>query len=573
MLGVTETWMNADGTVGNASVSDNVEAYAPGSPIIAWSGDDTLTGAGANDVFVFAQPIANDIIYNFNVGSDKIDLAGFANIASFGDIQGHIVENGNGDAVITIAQGETITLHDVNAAALTAADFMFNQTAFVENNGIMSVSDGAVLPLSGTVDNTGTIALNSTGDQTELQIVGDGLTLEGGGQITLSDNAANIIVGTNLGDVLANVDNTIAGVGQIGLGDGDLTLLNQAHGTIEANVAGGALIIDTGNAIENYGVLEATNGGVLRVEDSVHGGSAFIAGGTVEFGATSDVAVTFDNGASGTVYGVLMLDDPSQFTGSIAGFTGTGPASSDTIDVTGLNFDSGHFSDAYDAATGVLTLSDGTNNDLLTFVGFAGNASNFDFAADAAGTGTLITDPPATDVVTGEISLTGAAPSDQLTASVTAEGTNYSGHFDLGPVSEGNSGTTVEFDFTNDQINIASGQTITQSYDIAVADAQSPAANQNLTASVSIGGPGNDNFVFAPGIGADTIANFNPQHDSIELDHFANAQTVQELQSLVTNDGHGDAVINLGHHDSITVAGVTAPELQQIIQAGHVLLH
>ena len=101
----------------------------------------------------------------------------------------------------------------------------------------MMVSDGAVLPLCGTIDNTGTIALNSSGDHTELQIVGDGVTLEGGGQLILSDNAANIIVGTGPSDTLTNVDNTISGAGQIGSGDGTLTLVNEAHGTIEANVA------------------------------------------------------------------------------------------------------------------------------------------------------------------------------------------------------------------------------------------------------------------------------------------------------------------------------------------------
>ncbi len=108
---------------------------------------------------------------------------------------------------------------------------------------------------------------------------------------------------------------------------------------------------------------------------------------------------------------------------------------------------------------------------------------------------------------------------------------------------------------------------------MTVADAQNPAATGSQTVSVSIGGPGNDHFVFAPGIGADTITNFNPQADTIELDHFANVQTVQELQALITTDVHGDAVINLGHNDSITVAGVTAPEMAQVIQASHVLLH
>ena len=68
VLGVTETWTNANGSIGTATVADNVEAYAPGTPIFALSGNDTLTGAGGNNEYVFAQPIGNDTIYNFNAG-------------------------------------------------------------------------------------------------------------------------------------------------------------------------------------------------------------------------------------------------------------------------------------------------------------------------------------------------------------------------------------------------------------------------------------------------------------------------------------------------------------------------
>jgi len=50
-------------------------------------------------------------------------------------------------------------------------------------------------------------------------------------------------------------------------------------------------------------------------------------------------------------------------------------------------------------------------------------------------------------------------------------------------------------------------------------------------------------------------------------------QTAQELQALITTDAHGDAVINLGHNDSVTLSGVTDAQLQQVIHAGHVLLH
>ena len=85
-------------------------------------------------------------------------------------------------------------------------------------------------------------------------------------------------------------------------------------------------------------------------------------------------------------------------------------------------------------------------------------------------------------------------------------------------------------------------------------------------ASVS---PDNDTFVFRPGMGAETADNFNA-NDTIELDHFANIQSVQQLTSLITNEPHGDAVIALGHNDSITLPGVSANYLQAHL---HSLVH
>jgi hypothetical protein len=135
-------------------------------------------------------------------------------------------------------------------------------------------------------------------------------------------------------------------------------------------------------------------------------------------------------------------------------------------------------------------------------------------------------------------------------------------------LTESNGNASIEYGFTvaNDQINLAPGQTLTQSYGVSVTDAQNPNANVNQVVSVSIGGPGNDNFIFQPGIGADTIANFNPQVDTIELDHFTNIQSIQELASFITSDTHGDAVIDLGHNDSITLPGMSAAQLHTVLQ-------
>ena len=200
-------------------------------------------------------------------------------------------------------------------------------------------------------------------------------------------------------------------------------------------------------------------------------------------------------------------------------------------------------SEAGDINTGgTLTVSDGTHTASLALIGNY-TASSFAISSDGHG-GTLIADtsPPTVSSdtsteasgaggVSGTVTFADPTASNTQTASFTADGSNYVGTFSVDPVSESNGSAAVGFQFSlgNDQINLASGQTLTQSYDVSVADAQNPAENLNQTVSVSIGGPGNDNFVFRPGIGADTILNFNPQHDTIELDHFANAQTVQEL--------------------------------------------
>ena len=211
----------------NAIVVDNVEAYAPGSPIFALSGDDNLTGSSGHDLFVFSQPIGHDVIYNFDAASDQIDLIGYADFTGFGDVQAHTADDAAGNAVITLGDGQSITLHGVDAASLTADDFVFDQTPVTENAGHMVISDGAILPLSGIIDNTGTIELNSTGSETDLELIEHGITLQGHGQVILSDSAENVITGTVSDVTLTNVDNTISGAGH--LGDGLIIAGQRGH--------------------------------------------------------------------------------------------------------------------------------------------------------------------------------------------------------------------------------------------------------------------------------------------------------------------------------------------------------
>ena len=123
----------------------------------------------------------------------------------------------------------SITFDGIDARDLGATSFAFDQEPVTNNPSSMVVSDGAMLPLSGVIDNAGSIELNSTGSGTELELIQNGITLQGGGALTLSDSGDNVIAGTLPSVTLTNVDNTISGAGQIG--QGHMTLVNA--GTIE----------------------------------------------------------------------------------------------------------------------------------------------------------------------------------------------------------------------------------------------------------------------------------------------------------------------------------------------------
>ncbi|MEI9412604.1 VCBS domain-containing protein, partial [Mesorhizobium salmacidum] len=411
VLDVQMTWTNADGTLGSASIADNVEAYAPGSPIFAWSGDDVLTGSHGNDLFVFSQPIGADTVHNFDAAADQIDLIGYNGLADFADLQTHIADDAHGNAVITLGDGQSITLDGVHSSALTGSNFVFDQTPVVNNSGTMTIGDGALLPLSGIIDNSGLISLESTGGDTLLQVIQHGATLQGGGQIDLSDSAFNVISGTGPDVSLININNTISGAGQ--LGDGMLGLDNR--GTIIASGTN-ALVIDTGGSVViNSGTLEATGSGGMIVAGgiansgmlSTNGGNVVIHGevtgdgdatignlSKLEFGAASSTDVTFAQNAAGT----LELDDSFDYSGRIGGIT-----NDDKLDLNDVLFGTGTtvaYQASQDGSGGTLTVSDGAHNATLHLLGTY-DANAFKLADDGEGH-TVVTYNP-------EFTLTGVA--------------------------------------------------------------------------------------------------------------------------------------------------------------------
>jgi VCBS repeat-containing protein len=307
--------------------------------------------------------------------------------------------------------------------------------------------------------------------------------------------------------------------------------------------------------------------------DGVIGTSATIAtGATLELTAADSVSVQF-NGPTGT----LILDHSAGFTGQISNLTGTGTlSSSDQIDLKDIAFGVGT-TVAYTgtSAGGTLTVSDAQNHTAnIALVGDYTN-STFTLSSDG-GNGTTVIDPPVKqDLASGTLSFSDANPTDAHSVSVTPQngGEGYVGNFTADAVTAANGQDTVGWHFNFDAPAVT--KTATQSYDVMVTDHHTDGTNSAITqpVTVTIAGPGNDGFVFHPGVGTDVIVNATSAN-TIELDGFSSVTSHSQLASLLAeaqagqsqsmfqseNGGH-DTLINLGNHDSITLTNVHLADL------------
>ena len=142
-------------------------------------------------------------------------------------------------------------------------------TSTVNNQGVIDIAGiGTSLSLKGAINNTG--ALSVTSYNPSQLIIAANTTLTGAGQVTLNEGsyaASNQLFGSTGATTLTNLDNTISGAGQ--LGAGQLTLINQAAGVINANAASHQLVLNTGSAaVTNSGLIEATGAAGLLIQST-----------------------------------------------------------------------------------------------------------------------------------------------------------------------------------------------------------------------------------------------------------------------------------------------------------------
>jgi hypothetical protein len=252
-----------------------------------FSNSGTLNGSG---IFVNFGTVDNSGQLSsvvFNLGGTINNSGGSIRLGDGSDIVGGTLGGAAGNVLLTGA-GATATLDGSNNTGFGALTIKGTYTGDV----------GTTTNVLGTINNQGNIQVLSTG---RLFVLGDA-ALQGGGTVTLGGGQA---IDSLSGHTLTNVDNTIQGAGILFVPN----LVNQSGGTVNANVSSQDLTLAP-LTITNAGLLEATNGGQLRIGSGLStstvtntGGTIVADGGTVvmAFGSLTGGSLTALNGGTVTL--------------------------------------------------------------------------------------------------------------------------------------------------------------------------------------------------------------------------------------------------------------------------------
>ena len=191
-------------------------------------------------------------------------------------------------------QPATFTVEIANSSAVTLDINPTIDNLSIDATSSLSIPNGQSLTVvgsgstTGTINNSGTIALEATGSYASLKASGT-VSLTGGGKVTMSDSSGNLIDEATSNSTLTNVNNTIQGSGEIG--NNGLSLNNQSR--IDANQSS-TLLIDA-PTMTNTGTLEATGGGTLEILNS----SATNTNGTISTDGSSSSAILYNSAITG----------------------------------------------------------------------------------------------------------------------------------------------------------------------------------------------------------------------------------------------------------------------------------
>jgi Cadherin-like/FecR protein len=457
----------------------------------------------------------------------------------------------------------------------------------VTNNGAIVVDptgSGAILTFDhDTIVTGGTLTIGCEG---ELDIThrgdGHGATLD---DVAVTNHGAIVVDPTDCGAILTLDDNTVITGGILAIGHDGTLAIEHGSNNIGATLDGvdvincGTVLI--GHAFDDDPTLTLDDG------TAIVGGSLTIgSGSTLEIASGSDgpdaalhgVCVSSSGNLQVDGSATLVLDHHTAITGGSVTNDGTIDASgASSIATTGdLNFSNagtvnvqcGSFDvEAAVTGSGFFTIGDGAElqfgasvaaGETITFQGSTGTLKLDDathFNGQISGlagcdgidlAGFDADDAHVTWVSTPTSTILTVTDEHHSTCNGTAASITLLGNY-----------TQSSFEFSTDHHG---GILIVDPPATAPGSTTVTATGTNQTLTGT--GP-SDNFVFNfTNVGQATVTNFHADTDLLQLraSVFAN---VQAALDATADDGHGNAVITLDAHDSITLAGVNKAQLHQ----------
>lgn len=373
----------------NGQYSANVDG--PGG----LTNDETITGAGQIDSGAFT----NNGTINANISGQTLvaqSLSSGTNTKTMEASGGGTLEfNGsswnNAGGTITAQTGSGVdltggvtitggTLNSVGTGQVFVATSNTVNLASLTNSGTLNVQNNGEISATGTITNNGTITLQAAGNQTYFYAP-SATTLTGTGTLVLT-STNNQYSGNLDGAGGFTNDETITGAGLIDSG------VFTNNGTINANISGQNLQLQSFTAATNTKTMEASSGGIL----TFNGSSWTNTGGTIEAETGSSV----------------NLAGSTSITGGTLTTSGTGAINvlaNNTVYLTGL--------------TNSGTLNE-QNNSQLNFTGTMTNSGTVNVQA-AGNTTYLIINGSVTLNGTGTIDLT--STNGQYTGEIYGAGT------------------------------------------------------------------------------------------------------------------------------------------------------
>jgi hypothetical protein len=342
--------------------------------------------------------------------------------------------------------------------------------------------------------------------------------------------------------------------------------------------------------LTDNGTVEVTND-KLEIAGTASGTGVFKidAGATLQLDGPDAINVTFA-GSNATLILDHSLTQP--FSAVISGL-----GAHDTIDLNHLTFTNGDMTASasllVNGNTALVVSNTSTEQSVTLTLAGDYTHSTWHFAQDSSATGTILSDPPATDTNALHLNVPGSASTDlalTVKAALTSpdqfafQGDSHSGTLAIGSTSiasgkDASATDAVTLDTTASSSsahqptatattdgsadsgltsNVATNSQPTTG-DSTSNDTQAGTMAQTASASPAAN---SDTFVFAANFGNATVTNFHPETDVIEIDHKVFAD-FQALLAATHDDGHGSAVITADPHHSITIENVTVAQLVQ----------